>query len=363
MMLAGYLALNDTEIINDLRVLTYLRSLGGSNFEICLNGDFAEGAGYTDEYHDILDDDPYDTRNLCCYCAAMDTGPYATPETDGAAWYDADRPESADFLGLIGEFRLLPVTSRVVTQRSRGGADIGPMAPKARILQFEGIMYATSSPGMGYGERWLSWVLSAPGAGCAGDVANILPACPSDDVEDPQSAFRELVRVGLVDGPTFAPAARGGAIPECTLQQVTFQLAAGEPFLRRREEVIAEVAVTDEHTYEVTIDAPAVAGDVAIELIVAGAVTGMDVTVDVDATTVAEFTVNIDDGVVLTYDSSRRETRVDGGLGGLDLMDFTGLLGWAIAPAGRSMVVTISTVGATVGANATIALDKIVREL
>lgn len=166
-----------------------------------------------------------------CECDATDEGPYVSPAADGAPWYDSTRPESGEFLGLLAhEIRLDPVAVRSVGPKLSGGSTIGSVYFRHRILSVHGIMLASSAQGMAYGDRWLADVLAGTIRGCAPDTARILLACPSGSGS---SQFRTLRRVGIVDGPTPGPAE---AMPECHLQEVLFQFAAGVPWLLMDEQ-------------------------------------------------------------------------------------------------------------------------------
>jgi hypothetical protein len=161
-----------------------------------------------------------------CGCSVTDEGPYSNPEDDDAPWVDPARSESFDFLGMIAhDIRIDPIPIRSVTPRARRGATIGSLRLRHRILSVTAALIATSSQGMAYGERWVSDVLSGVIIGCAPDEIRLLLACPEDAAV---AQFRTLRRVGIVDGPTSFPIAE---MPECYVQSITFQIAAGIPHL------------------------------------------------------------------------------------------------------------------------------------
>lgn len=161
-----------------------------------------------------------------CGCDATDFGPYNTPASDPAPWFDPTRAESGEFLGIIAHnVRLDAVIKRAVTPKTSFGASIGPLSKPPRIVSVQAIMVATTEQGMSYGTRWLNDVLSGVLTGCAQDTLRLLLACPSDGGT---TQFRTLRRVGIVDGPTTGPA---NNLPECHVCSVTFQLAAGIPQL------------------------------------------------------------------------------------------------------------------------------------
>lgn len=161
-----------------------------------------------------------------CGCDATDEGPYSSPSTDTAPWYDSVRTESAQFLGMHAyNITIDSVLARAVTPKILGGATIGRLRPRHRIVAVQGLLLGQSEMAMAYGERWLTSVLAGIIVGCAPDTLRILLACPDDSSEPP---FRTLRRVGTVDGPHFGPI---GQLPSCYIQEVTFQIAAGIPHL------------------------------------------------------------------------------------------------------------------------------------
>lgn len=161
-----------------------------------------------------------------CECAATDDGPYTSPSADPAPWYDASRIESGEFIGLLAaEMRLDPVAIRSVTPKLNGGATVGRVYFRHRILSCRGVLLANSAQGMAYGERWLADVLAGRIVGCAPDTARILLACPTGLAS---AQFRTMRHIGIVDGPTSGQAE---TLPECYLQEVQFQVASGVPWL------------------------------------------------------------------------------------------------------------------------------------
>lgn len=197
MRLEAFIEYGGTEIANAARTLAYLeRGLAGSKI-------IAEvDAGS---------------------CEAMGTG-YFSPAADPAPWYDSTRPESGTFLGVFAnDIRLTEVSRRVITDRDSVGAVIGRTRLTHRLVQVKATLYASTAAGMFYGERWLAGELTRWGRSGQADLL-VLPACP--DGEDP-TAFRTLYDVGLVALEPPGPIVRD----ECTVQEVAFQLAAGNPFL------------------------------------------------------------------------------------------------------------------------------------
>lgn len=247
-----YLKLSGVEIANADRTLTYLRRGIVTGWDPAYAETLiAEGPGYVDCYEEPLGllcgtdgytVDPFTAENLLCHCALFGTEPYIDPATDRAPWYTPDRPESADFLGvLIGEIDMGEVISREVQSRGSGGGSVGPLVAKERTITVHGVMVAASASGMAWGERWLIRTLSGKRSGqrvpypnYAGlDSLRMLLECGDD------RSWRTLGHVGLISTPLYS--AISDRVPACDLQNVEFSLVAGNPYLARDpEDVIAE---------------------------------------------------------------------------------------------------------------------------
>ena len=360
MELEPYMILGGVEIANSLRTLTYLaRGLGGFQWDVSTEYNVTTGGGYSDTYADIYMADTFQPANLRCYCATLDPGTnFGSPSYDGAPWYDPAKPESDEFLGLIPRITLLPVAARNLTRRAMGRGDIGPRIVGPRIIQVTGAIYAGSRAGMGYGERWLSRILAGDAApGCAGDSLTVLPYC-KDDVDD--DGLRELVPVGLIDGPTFsAPVVRA----TCQYQEVAFQLAAGEGWLRRTTELsngLLGAVVTCE-----LMTAPVAADAAAVITIQAGAAVLDNVTIT--GGDAAYTVIDLPALSTLVIDASKHTvtvTNVAGTvIGSLDHLDFTGMFEWLEASAGDAINVCVDATAATGTAGATLTIDQVDLEL
>lgn len=364
-----YLALNGVEIANTLRTMMYLwRGLGGSAWSVDVTANITEVIVVDDPYSDTYSDTyggktqvviAKDLRNLCSYCAALDTGDdhtFVSPAEDGAPWYSPSRPESGDFLGLLPQVTLLPVMQRTVTKRALGGGTIGPAIANPRIVQVAGVMVAASEAGMAYGQSWLRRALSGSPNGCGGDTLEVVPYCAEP---------RILKGVGVVDGPLFTPAMNDGT-GACLVQTVAFQLAAGEPYLREVTTVFGSTAFNGSvQWFTLDASAPVVAEAAAIIVIRAGGST-------LDHVVVAyggfQWAVNeLPPYAVMTVDASLRTVDVvdaaGNELGGLDYTTFDGLWQWATAPAGGYQAVGIYSDIASGTGGATFAVSAVSMEL
>lgn len=359
MILEPYMVLGGVEIANSLRTLTYLaRGLGGFQWTVSTDSNVTTGPGYPDVYSDIYMADAFSPENLRCYCAAMDPGTnFGSPEYDEAPWWDAARPESGDFLGMIPRITLLPVAARNLTRRAMGRGDIGPLIVGPRIIQVEGAIYAGSRAGMGYGERWVTRVLAGIDQdGCAGDSLTVLPYCNDDDA-DP---FRELIPVGIIDGPTFSPPVERAT---CQYQEVRFQLAAGDGWLRRTTSLY-DGALGSGSTCEV-MTAPVSADSAAVINIQAGP-TILD-NVEISGGDAAYTLVALPALHHLYIDASRQTITVTDStgvpIGAMNYLDFTGMFEWLEVAAGDALTVCVDATAATGTAGATLSIDQVDLEL
>lgn len=376
-----YLILGGVELANAMRTDTYLRrGLGGSEFAVTPASPLAgEGVGYRNEYTELYEAEAFWPGNLACYCGVIAAGTYLGPADDPAPWYDATRPESADFLGVVPEVTLLPVLGRSVIARSSGGGTVGAQRLRPRIVQVSGHMYAASAAGMAWGERWLTHALTGQLEGCVDDELTLLPACPPDDADDPEGYLRTLASVGLVDGPVFGPES---AVPECHVQSVSFQLAAGHPHLRRAPVAcVTEQYLRADPTACCVIEPDGAIGDAATRITIRAGILGHTVSgITITGTpyigacpavgdpTVSYTVAHLGRGTELVIDASTRSVQVtDAGTGEVvgahDSLSFDGLFGWLEAAQGAPMCVCIDASAASLNAGTLLTVEQIDREL
>lgn len=374
-----YLLLGGAELLNSLRTLTYLRrGLGGARYEVRLARPLTPEAGYSDTYGDEYEADPYWPGNLLCYCALLDTGPFVSPAMDPAPWYDSSRPESGDFFGILGDVTIGEVAVRSASPRSSGGATIGRQRLRPRILQFRGIMHAASPAAMAYAERWLSQRLAGDAEGCVEAEAELLLACPPDDAAEPESYLRHLIEVGLVDGPVFEGVSDIG---QCFAQAVSFQLAAGSPWLRAPAEDCIELTnLNVDPAPCCTMLGPGAIGDAAARITVhaghiGSSVQDLTITATWDSTcpsaAAPDVTYSIDRvprGCALVIDSSTRSITVTDELtgevvGGPDALDLSGIIPWVVAAPGEAICICVDASAASFNAGTLVGVERIGREL
>jgi hypothetical protein len=170
--------------------------------------------------------------------------PYTTPDDPGneAPWYDADVPDSADFLGIlvldiegIDDF---PV-ARSVTNAVVGGGSIGAARVRPRTLTVSALVIGVTCCGVSYGLKWFKSVLQGCAQQtCGGDCATLYDCCPEEGLTAEQFNARyrrTLRRVALTSGPVVTGRAGGG---DCNnrcggadVVEIEFTLTAATPWL------------------------------------------------------------------------------------------------------------------------------------
>lgn len=195
-----YLVFGGREIANSARTLAYLRSFMPMQVQ--------------------ARSDPN------CSCPAI-TGTYGSPYSDSAAWYDASRPESGLFYGLLLDSLVIPpAMSRPAKARASGGQSLGRLVVRGRTIQASGAMYGASEMALEYGTRWLAAALKGDcDDPCGLSSACLLPACP--DTGQP-ARWRHLYGAGLIDGPTVSTISGSNG---CIFRTVAFQIGAETGYL------------------------------------------------------------------------------------------------------------------------------------
>lgn len=219
-MYSGFVAYNGVEVINNDRAAAYAAALGITAVQ-CHCGDLRRALG---------------------------DAPYTTPENDDAPWYDESTPGSADFAGFVGLDATgvsKSVAGREAVPLITGGSALHPLRRKHREVQFSVLAIAKTECGLSYGFSWLAAALRGDvcGAGCDGDdlcFFTCCPICPEPEPEDPEADdpcydwatqhWRTLRNCGLLEmsDPTDVKKIAGGWIG-----QVTFTIAAGDPYIYR----------------------------------------------------------------------------------------------------------------------------------
>lgn len=227
-MLTDYAAVGSQELWNQARLKAYLQNVGSpftTGAEIC-SCDTVTPAMLADGTDD-----------------GTPTSGYDTPEQDPAPWYDADLPDTGEFLG----FMVLDVSglndnprARNVTNAVGGGGVFGPVRALPRTITVTGLLIGTTCCGAEFGMHYLSEALAGcTGDTCDGDCFTMFNCCPEAGLTKAQfdaAHRRTFRRTALVDGPHETDRTGTGscARSQCAaggdIIQVEFTLVAASPF-------------------------------------------------------------------------------------------------------------------------------------
>jgi len=176
-----------------------------------------------------------------CACPDLVNPPYISPAGDPAPWFEASRPESGDFFGvLLTDVNPSRPVSRTVKPVGMGSL-IGPEQLAGVNVTFTGVLTARTAEGMWWGRRWLTDVLRTPCADCSLSDLCLLPVCPPANLSPAQAAryYRTLYDAALVDGPVF-----GEASSEWFVQPVQWTMSSRSPWWNADEVTVATVSPT-----------------------------------------------------------------------------------------------------------------------
>lgn len=317
-----------------------------------------------------------DTPTSCVPCSAL-AGTFGSPYSDPAPWYDASRPESAEFYGvLLDSLESASPLTRSTKQLAGGGQSIGQIIVKGRTVQASGAMYAATEQAMDYGVRWLGAALKGQCEDfCGLSTLCLLPACPDTGLP---TRWRRLYDAGLIDGPVVAPIA---GMNSCILRSVSFQIAAqkgylyAEPVTVLNQALVANVAAcgvisTTQWLGDSTTRLSVTAGGPLFvqNLSVSMAPLRSNESCPSPSSPVLSFTVGqIPPGTKLLIDGARRRVEVvelASGLvvGGMNVIGTGGApLGWMdIGPCARACICVKATV---VNPSTTVKVEQIDREI
>lgn len=163
--------------------------------------------------------------------AALGDLPYVDPVADQAPWYDAGVPESAGFLGVLGQsvagFNSSTI-GREPAQLVGDGAALGVARRSHREIAWTVLLITTGECALSYALEWLASALGGSACGtCDGDEMCVFSCCPVDG----QRELRHLYGVGILDAPQVSATQYLPSGP--VLATVTFTLAAGVPWIYR----------------------------------------------------------------------------------------------------------------------------------
>lgn len=362
MRAAPWMRYADIEIGNANRTLTYVRRMNEP--------------GLTAELSLSLSGDFFDARNLRCWCEATDEGPYISPAADDAPWYSTS--VSGEFMGFLpAQIRVGEVLQRAAIPRARGGATIGRVRPKPRLVQVTGFLIASTARGMAFGERWMADALQGTLEGCGEDDLELLPACPP---EGEDGEFRTLRRVGVVD---LAGAIEIPGVAECLMQQYAFQMVAGDPYFvtapvtRRAPSTpsgVQETSYVSSCTGETAAIVTIYSGTAAIDGLVIRAedcAGYSDTYVDnysFAGNAWAEYTVvDLPADSTLVIDASNETVRATdssgNSIGGVEFLEWMGPFRWIRSTNCVTQCVYSDATGATVNGSTTVMVETVDREV
>lgn len=186
---AGWMALDGTEIINSMRMASYLRRVGCTTMP----------------------------TTFCQPCPELfvevSTPPYLSVAMDDAPWYDPGRPESTTFYG-VGGININGIATQPTT------AENGRVV---RDVTFKVFLAGGDEASLSYGMAWLATALKGSfcgGGGCSGSTMCIAISCPTATAPDP---VRSLFDVSVLDAPNLVAVHRGTGV---TWWEVDFTMQA-----------------------------------------------------------------------------------------------------------------------------------------
>lgn len=171
-----------------------------------------------------------------CACPA-DDGDWSDPETDNVCWFDANVPESNQFLGIV----ILSVAgsrnstfSREVQDGMLEGSVLQRPRLRGRSFGFDVLLLATSCEGMEYGEEWFRRLLEDAQcasqnacSSCMGKELTLRIMCPDGATDDGLHVWQST---GLVDGLTIVDADYKQKASCCTIRHATFTMQSESPY-------------------------------------------------------------------------------------------------------------------------------------
>lgn len=161
-MYDGWLMFGGNEVINTSRTMAYAASLKVPALRDCYECDG--------------------------FAAAIDDPAYTTPAADGAPWYDADMPESADFVGFypleLQNFTDSSRTAEVSESINDGGFTSRPREA-SKEMRVRGLVIGRHDAAAEIGLSWLKTVLRGSGCDeCDGDDLCFFIDCPTRGITE-----------------------------------------------------------------------------------------------------------------------------------------------------------------------------------
>lgn len=235
-MLTDFIKIGANEIANSARLSAYVAALGSP----LTGGSVCACPTLTAE---VLGDDPYTTPD---------------DPANPAPWYDADVPDSGQFLGFmpltmegIDDY---PVT-RQVTSSVSGSGSIGTPRVAPRTVVVTGLLLGNTCCAVEYGLHWLAEALQGCNGGCNGDCVSMYTCCPPEGITPVQYNARykrTYRRVALTSGPNVIARNGGGGSCQGTcgggadIVTVEFVLTAATPWAWTDPEPLLDVSLPED---------------------------------------------------------------------------------------------------------------------
>jgi hypothetical protein len=221
-MFRGWVLLNGQEIANTSRLLAHMMPTAPTQD--------GETASIMSCACDIRV--PYDD-SWTGLAAAVGDDPYIITN---APWYDAAKPESAEFAGVwmmdATGFDSVPV-QRSVSDAICAGGVATRARDTARTVSFSALVIACTNAGARYGINWLSCTLRQANARGGVDL-EFYGAHPEDTAADPATLRRAMYGVVLTSSPTVVDfMGKGGSARhrQASIYRVEWELTATDPYI------------------------------------------------------------------------------------------------------------------------------------
>lgn len=220
-MFRGYAALDGQELFNTSRLISHMRPTVPVK-----DGEVASIMSCACDIRIPYDDSWTGLQT------ALGDGPYVITD---APWYNAARPESAEFAGIwlmsIDGMESTPI-QRDVTESICAGGVAGRARDTTRTLSFSALVVACTNAGMDYGKDWLSCILRSSGVRTGVDLS-YWKSHPEDTAADPESLQRFMYGLVLTKALTVADLlGKGGGNQhrQASICRVEWEMVATQPY-------------------------------------------------------------------------------------------------------------------------------------
>lgn len=220
-MFRGYAALAGQELFNTSRLIAHMRPTVPT-----IDGQVASMMQCACEIHIPYDDSWTGLE------AALGNGPYVITD---APWYNAARPESAEFAGVwlmsVEGMDGVPVQRDIAESVCAGGI-AGRARSSTRTVTFSALVIACTNAGLEYGKDWLNCILRSSDARSGVDLT-YWKAHPEDTAAAPDTLKRSMYGVVLTRALTTTEVmgkGRGHPHRQASIARVEWEMVATQPF-------------------------------------------------------------------------------------------------------------------------------------